>query len=219
LSIQDAPRYPWRGLLIDSSRHYLSVPLLKRTVDTMASMKLNTLHWHIVDAESFPFVSAAYPELQNKATFHPTASYSPQIIADLVVYARDRGVRIVPEFDTPGHNAAVGQAYPELIADCYAWLEEHYNSDLRWSMWDAVALDVTREDTHTFVKNVLTEMSALFTDEFFHIGGDEVNQGCWNAVPSILTYMQQNGFATYNAANDTWVYDFTGLQNEWTSFV
>lgn len=86
-------------------------------------------------------------------------------------------------------------------------------------MWDAVALDVTREDTHTFVKNVLTEMSALFTDEFFHIGGDEVNQGCWNAVPSILTYMKQNGFATYNAANDTWVYDFTGLQNEWTSFV
>ncbi len=169
LYIEDSPRFPWRGLLVDSSRHYLSVPLLERTIDTMAAMKLNTLHWHIVDAESFPFVSEKYTELQEKSTYHPLASYDKETIAHLVNFARDRGIRIVPEFDTPGHTASIGQAYPELIADCYDWLVEHYHSDLRWSMWDNVALDVTKDSTKEFVQNVITEMAALFPDNYFHV--------------------------------------------------
>lgn len=169
LTVRDSPRFPWRGVLIDSARHYLSVPLLRKTIDSMAAMKLNTLHWHIVDAESFPFVSEKFPELQKKATYHPSASYSADTIRDLVRYARDRGVRVLPEFDTPGHTAAVGQAYPDLIADCYEWMVQHYDSNLRWPYFNNVALDVTKDATKEFAQTLLVEMSELFPDEFFHV--------------------------------------------------
>lgn len=219
MSVRDAPRYPWRGLLIDSARHYLSVPLLEKTIDTMAAMKLNTLHWHMVDAESFPFASVKYPELQKKATYHPTATYTSEIISHLINFARDRGVRILPELDTPGHTAAIGQAYPELIADCYDWLVEHNKDNLRWPMFNNVALDVTKDATKVFAEGIINEMAALFPDKFFHLGGDEVNQGCWNAVPTILTWMQENGFATFDNSTQAWTYDFTALQGSWTTFV
>jgi hexosaminidase len=218
LKIQDSPRYPWRGLMIDSARHFLTVPLLERTVDTMAAMKLNVLHWHIVDAESFPYVSEKYPTLQSQASYHPSATYSHDTIRHLVAYARDRGVRVVPEFDTPGHTASVGQAYPDLIADCYDWLKSTNDGDLRWPMFNNVALDVTKSATKVFVQDIVEEMSSLFRDDFFHIGGDEVDQDCWGAVPSILSWMQQNQFAAYNASSDEWVYDFTELQGSWATF-
>lgn len=219
MNIVDAPRYPWRGVLVDTARHYLSVPLLQRTVDTMAAMKLNVLHWHIVDAESFPYVSEKYPELQSKATYHPSASYSKDTIKDLIAYARDRGVRIMPEFDTPGHTAAIGQAYPDLIADCYDWMVEYYGTNLRWSLFDNVALDVTKDATKKFAADIISEMAELFPDDYFHIGGDEVNQGCWGAVPSINSWMQENGFAEYNTSTQSWEYDYTALQGAWTEFV
>lgn len=97
------------------------------------------------------------------------AAYTPEIISHLVSYANSRGVRIVPEFDTPGHTAAIGQAYPDLIADCYEWLTTHYGSELRWSMWDSVALDVTKDETKIFVEDVMKEMSGLFPDQYFHV--------------------------------------------------
>ena len=219
MTIQDAPRYPWRGLLVDSARHYLSIPLLKRIVDTMAAIKLNVMHWHIVDAESFPFVSSKYSDLQYTSTYHPSAAYSKDAIKALVAYARDRGVRILPEFDTPGHTAAVGQTYPGLIADCYDWLVTHYGDDLRWPMFNDVALDVTKEETKHFAQSIIQEMSEIFPDKYFHIGGDEVNQGCWNAVPSILTWMQENGYAEYDSSSQNWSYNFTALQGSWTSFI
>jgi hexosaminidase len=219
MSIQDAPRYPWRGLLVDTARHYISMPMMEKIVDTMSAVKLNVLHWHIVDAESFPYVSEKYPDLQQTSTYHPSASYSKDAIAHLIDYARDRGVRILPEFDTPGHTASIGQTYPDLIADCYDWLVEHYGDDLRWPMFNDVALDVTKDATKTFAKNIIDEMSQIFPDKFFHIGGDEVNQGCWNAVPSILDWMQKNGYATQDSVSGEWVYDFTGLQGSWTSYI
>jgi len=169
LIVKDSPRFPWRGVLVDSARHYLTVPLLRKTVDSMATMKLNTLHWHIVDAESFPFVSEKYPELQHKATYHPSASYSQDTIRELVVYARDRGVRVLPEFDTPGHTASVGQAYPELIADCYDWMVQHYDTNMRWPYFNNIALDVTKEATKEFAQAVMGEMASLFPDSFFHV--------------------------------------------------
>jgi hexosaminidase len=169
LAVQDAPRFPWRGVLIDSARHYISVPMLRKTIDSMAAMKLNTLHWHIVDAESFPFVSEEFPELQRRATYHSSASYSPSTIRSLVKYARDRGVRVLPEFDTPGHTAAVGQAYPDLIADCYAWMVQHYDDNLRWPYFNNVALDVTKDTTRECVRTVVGEMAGLFPDSFFHV--------------------------------------------------
>lgn len=219
MTINDAPRYPWRGLLVDTGRHFISMPKMKEIVDTMAAVKMNVLHWHIVDAESFPYVSEQYPELQYTSTYHPYASYSRDAITNLIQYARDRGVRILPEFDTPGHTASIGQTYPELISDCYDWLVADEGADLRWPMFNSVSLDVTKDATKNFAKNIINEMTQIFPDKYFHIGGDEVNQGCWNAVPSILTWMQQNGFATQHAVTKAWTYDFTGLQGSWAIFI
>ena len=92
------------------------------------------------------------------------------MIKELVNYARDRGVRIVPEFDTPGHTASIGQAYPNIIADCYDWLVESNGGEaLRWPMFNQVALDVTRDETKTFAERIIREMSPLFPDKFFHV--------------------------------------------------
>ena len=169
MTIVDSPRYPWRGLLVDSARHYLSVPLLERTIDSMAAMKLNTLHWHIVDAESFPYVSAQYPgnyyyyelvrnyfiiffklllllllllllfnfklnnifiitELKSKAAYHPSATYSSETIAGLISYARDRGVRILPEFDTPGLFWVTIDF--SLLVFCFLYFKKIYSQNL-----------------------------------------------------------------------------------------
>ena len=108
-------------------------------------------------------------ELQKKAAYHPTATYTSEIISHLIHFARDRGVRILPEFDTPGHTAAIGQAYPELIADCYDWLVEHNKDNLRWPMFNNVALDVTKDTTKVFAEGIITEMATLFPDKFFHV--------------------------------------------------
>lgn len=219
LRIEDSPRFAWRGLLVDSGRHFLSIPLLEKTIDTMSAMKLNVLHWHIVDAESFPYKSEAFPNLQEKSSYHPSATYSQEEIRGLVSYAKDRGVRVVPEFDTPGHTASVGQAYPDLIADCYDWLKATNGGELRWPMFNDVALDVTKSETKAFAEKIVAEMSDVFPDEYFHVGGDEVNQGCWNAVPSIRAWMRQNDFATFNSTTNEWTYDYTGLQGSWTTFI
>ena len=123
-----------------------------------------------VDIEGF-LISSLFDraELQKKSTYHPSASYSKNMISEFIDYARDRGVRVVPEFDTPGHTASVGQAYPALIADCYDWLVESNGADLRWPMFNTVALDVTKEETKTFVRNIINEISPLFPDDFFHV--------------------------------------------------
>ena len=103
-SISDQPRFPWRGLLIDTSRHYLQVSAIKRTIDSMSYNKFNTLHWHAVDAQSFPIVSDTWPLLYEKGAWGPKAIYNHSTILDIVSYAQERGIRVVPEFDTPGHG-------------------------------------------------------------------------------------------------------------------
>lgn len=114
-------------------------------------------------------------ELQSKSTYHPSASYNAEMIRNFVDYARDRGVRVLPEFDTPGHTASIGQTYPGLIADCYDWMESYYGTSLRWSLFNNVALDVTKEETKVFVANVLAEMAALFPDKYFHVSQNTGN--------------------------------------------
>jgi hypothetical protein len=105
LRVTDAPRFPYRGLLLDTGRRYLPPATLRRTLDAMAANKLNVLHWHLVDVDSFPLALPGFTALSDAAAWHPRATYSPADISDVVEHARARGIRVIPEIDLPAHGA------------------------------------------------------------------------------------------------------------------
>ena len=116
--IQDAPRFAYRGVLIDTARHFIEMPLLYKVLDGMAYNKLNVFHWHIVDDSSFPYESLFYPELSKIGAYHPKYVYTVSDQQRLVEYARLRGIRVIVELDTPGHTRSWGLAHPEVLTEC-----------------------------------------------------------------------------------------------------
>merc|ERR1712137_746356 len=183
-SISDVPRFPWRGFLMDTARHYLHPSTLFRTIDALAYSKFNTLHWHAVDAESFPVESKTYPLLSQKGAWAPSAVYSQNFIESVVAYALDRGIRVVPEFDMPGHAYSWGKGYPDLTVTCPS-----YQSNI-----NNVPLNPSLSSTFQMLQSFLPEMAALFPDDCFHIGGDEVVFGCWEDNTQVVNWMQQQGY-------------------------
>ncbi|MBS0361086.1 MAG: family 20 glycosylhydrolase [Proteobacteria bacterium] len=183
--IDDSPRFPWRGVMIDTSRHFMSVATVKRQIDAMERVKLDVLHFHLSDNEGFRIESKRYPKLTQIATHGQF--YTQDQIKDLVAYAAERGVRIVPEIDVPAHTAAILKAYPELAAA----------TDPAQPLAAAnPALNPASEATYSFLEGLLGEMTALFPDRYFHIGGDEVSDGAWMKDPAITAYMAAHGLKT-----------------------
>ena len=184
LTIQDQPRFPWRGLLIDVSRHFLPIEVLKRNLDAMAAVKLNVLHWHLTDDEGFRVESKRFPKLQEVGS--EGQYYTQAEIRDFIAYARDRGIRVVPEFEMPGHSRALVAAYPELASGAGPYRAG------RISGVDN-ALDPTREETYKFIDKFIEEMAHLFPDAYVHIGGDEVDDKPWNSNPKIQEFIHAHG--------------------------
>jgi hexosaminidase len=182
IRIEDTPRFPWRGLSIDVSRHFISVPVLKRNVDALAAVKMNVLHLHLSDDQGFRLESREFPKLQELGS--DGMYYSQAEMRELIAYASDRGIRIVPEFDMPGHSTAWFVGYPELSSG-----PGPYQIERRWGIFDP-AMDPTREPTYKLLDKFLTEMTNIFPDRYFHIGGDEVNGKQWDANPKIHEFMQ-----------------------------
>ena len=184
VEIKDAPRFPWRGLMIDAARHFMPVDMVKRNLDGMAAVKMNVLHWHLSDNQGFRIESKSFPKLHELGSdgFY----YSQAQIKDVIKYANDRGIRVYPEFDVPGHSTPFLVAYPELAA-----APGPYTIDRNWGILDPT-LDPTKEYTYEFLDTLFGEMSQLFPDEYFHIGGDEVNGVQWNANEDIQNYMKEN---------------------------
>ena len=191
VDIQDAPRFPWRGLSLDSSRHFIPVLGILRTIDGMAAVKLNVLHWHLSDDEGFRVESKKYPKLHELGS--EGMYYTQAEIRDIIAYARQRGVRIVPEFDIPGHSTSWLAAYPELASREGQYEVAHGLGKL------PAAMDPTRETTYEFLDGLLGEMAALFPDEYFHIGGDEVDPNAWKDSPRIQAYMKSQHLADVDA--------------------
>src|SRR5271165_920354 len=184
VSIQDQPRFPWRGLMIDASRHFIPVPVLKRNLDGMEAVKLNVFHWHLSDNEGFRVESKKFPKLQEEGS--DNLYYTQDEIRDLITYARDRGIRVVPEFDMPGHSTAWFVGYPELASG-----PGPYQLERKWGVFDP-AMDPTNEKTYKFLNDFIAEMAKLFPDHYFHIGGDEVNGKEWDANPKIQEFMKSH---------------------------
>jgi hexosaminidase len=188
IHIEDTPRFPWRGLSIDVSRHFISMEVLKRNVDGMAAVKMNVLHLHLSDDQGFRLESREFPKLQELGS--DGMYYRQSEMRELIAYASDRGIRIVPEFDMPGHSTAWFVGYPELSSG-----PGPYQIERRWGIFDP-AMDPTREATYKLLDKFIEEMTNIFPDRYFHIGGDEVNGKQWDANPKIHEFMQAHNLRT-----------------------
>ena len=188
VSISDKPRFPWRGLMIDVGRHFEPLDVIKRNIDGMASVKMNVFHWHLSDDQGFRIESKKYPKLQGMGS--GGQFYTQEQVRDVIDYAADRGVRVVPEFDMPGHTSSWMVGYPELAS-----APGPYELEVRWGVFDPT-MDPTHEETYQFLDMFIGEMAALFPDEYFHIGGDENNGKQWKENPQIQEFMRTHGYHT-----------------------
>jgi len=182
ISIQDQPRFVWRGLMIDSARHFIPLDVIQRNLDGLEAVKMNVFHWHLSDNEGFRVESKKFPKLQENGS--DGQFYTQEEIRDLIAYARDRGIRVVPEFDMPGHSTAWFVGYPELASGAGP-----YELERKWGVFDP-AMDPSNEKTYKFLDTFIGEMAKLFPDPYFHIGGDEVNGKEWDSNPKIQEFMK-----------------------------
>ena len=184
LDIQDHPRFPWRGLHLDISRHWMPIEVVKRNLEAMAAVKLNVFHWHLSDDQGFRVESKRFPKLQQLGS--DGLYYKQEQVREVIAYASDRGIRVVPEFDIPGHATSWLVGYPQLAS-----APGPYQIERNWGVFDPT-MDPTRESTYQFLDTFIGEMAALFPDQFFHIGGDEVNGKQWKSSARIRAFIRQH---------------------------
>jgi hexosaminidase len=184
VSIRDTPRFHWRGLMIDCGRHFMPLEVIKRSLDGMAAVKLNVFHWHLSEDQGFRVESRAFPKLTGLGS--DGLFYTQEQAREIVAYARDRGIRVVPEFDIPGHTSAWFVGYPDLAS-----APGPFHIEREFGVFDPV-MDPTREGTYKFLDTFIAEMAAIFPDHFMHIGGDENNGVEWKANPRIQTFMREH---------------------------
>ncbi len=189
--INDEPRFPWRGLLLDVGCHFMPMEVIKRTLDGMAAVKMNVLHLHLSEDQGFRVESKAYPKLHEKGS--DGVYFTQEEVRQIIRYAGQRGIRVVPEFGVPGHTTAMLVAYPELASVPGKYVLERY-----FGVFDP-ALDPTNERVYGFLDTLFTEMTQLFPDDYFHIGGDENTGKDWDKSPRIQAYMKKHHLANNSA--------------------
>lgn len=182
VNIHDAPRFKWRGLMMDCSRHFMTVAVLKRNIDGMAAMKLNVFHWHLSDDQGFRAQSKTFPKLTGDGS--DGKYYSQAQIKDIIHYADQRGIRVVPEFDMPGHTSSWFVGYPKLASAKRTYRIQRYFGAFY------PVMNPTQKYTYDFISKFLKEMTTLFPDAYFHIGGDEVRGKQWNNNKKIQAFMK-----------------------------
>lgn len=184
VTLQDKPRFPWRGTMIDVGRHFIPMEVLKRNIDGMEAVKMNVFHWHLSENQGFRIESKKFPKLHELGS--DGMYYTQDEVRDLLAYAHDRGIRVVPEFDLPGHSTAWFVGYPELSAG-----SGPYQIERKWGVMDP-AFDPTNEKVYKFLDTFIGEMVKIFPDQFFHVGGDEVNGKQWDANPKIQAFIKEH---------------------------
>ncbi|HEY8997446.1 MAG TPA: beta-N-acetylhexosaminidase, partial [Edaphobacter sp.] len=186
VDIQDSPRFHWRGLMIDPGRHFVPVDVIKRNLDAMAAVKLNVFHWHLTEDQGFRIESKLYPKLTSMGS--DGLFYTQEQAKEIVAYAAARGIRVVPEFDMPGHTRSWLVGYPELSSD-----PGPYTVRREFGV-EGVAMDPTKESTYKFIDGFIGEMATIFPDSYLHLGGDETPGTQWKANARVTAYMKEHNF-------------------------
>ncbi|RLU20777.1 hypothetical protein DMN91_007391 [Ooceraea biroi] len=189
--IADTPKYPYRGILLDTSRNYVDKETILRTIDGMAMSKLNTFHWHITDSQSFPYVSKTWPKFVKYGSYTPTKIYTPEMIKEIVDYALVRGVRVLPEFDAPAH-----------VGEGWQWVGDNTTVCFKAEPWQRYCveppcgqLNPTSEKLYDILEGIYKDMLEDFQQpDIFHMGGDEVNINCWKSANIITDWMMKKGW-------------------------
>ncbi|CAA0819910.1 Beta-hexosaminidase 1 [Striga hermonthica] len=180
--VRDKPRFIYRGLLLDTSRHYLPIEVIKQVIESMSYAKLNVLHWHIIDEESFPLEVPMYPNLW-KGAYTKWERYTIDDASDIVHYAKMRGINVMAEVDVPGHAQSWGEGYPEL------WPSPSCQEPL----------DVSKNFTFDLITGILSDLRKVFPFELFHLGGDEVHTDCWNSTPHVKQWLEDRNMTAKDA--------------------
>ncbi|RXP57909.1 beta-N-acetylhexosaminidase [Lutibacter sp. HS1-25] len=188
VSIQDFPRFTWRGLMIDVARHFQPVEVLKRNLDAMSAVKMNVFHWHLTDDQGFRIESKTHPKLHQLGS--DGLYYTQNQIKEVVKYASDRGIRVVPEVDVPGHATAILTAYPEIASKDTVYTIERFSG-----IFDPT-LNPINPKTYEILGDLFGEMATLFPDQYVHIGGDENEGKHWDENEEIQAFMKQHGLET-----------------------
>jgi hexosaminidase len=189
--IEDRPRFAWRGLMLDSGRHWMPVAVVKRNLDAMAAVKLNVFHWHLSEDQGFRVESKRYPKLHEVGS--DGLYYTQAEVREIVAYARERGIRVVPEFDIPGHTQSWLAAYPELATNSGT-----YAVGRTWGIYEPV-MDPSKEWTYQFLDGFFAEMTPLFPDPYWHIGGDEVRDTQWKASEHVQAWAKEHNLKDSHA--------------------
>jgi hexosaminidase len=182
-SVDDAPRFPHRGVLVDSSRHFQPLASLYEIIDSLSYAKFNLMHWHLTDAIAFPFDSPTYPKLAKYGAYSANERYTPGDVQAVVAYAKARGIRVMVEIDTPGHSGSFCAGMPEICPQPLC-------SSANINNW---ALDFTKNVTYDVIGGILKDIEGLTIDNLLHLGGDEVDTDCWSRRPYIMAWLQERG--------------------------
>ncbi|HFI4797269.1 TPA: beta-N-acetylhexosaminidase [Elizabethkingia anophelis] len=225
LTITDFPRYDWRGYMKDVSRTFYSVDVVKKYLDLMALYKMNTFHWHLTDDQGWRIEIKKYPKLTSEQTtvFHRTENqpaersgfYTQEQIKEVVAYARERKITIVPEIDVPGHSWPTILAYPQLGVNKNSYPYFVFPFVSSWGYWGNQftpnTLDPSKEEVYTFLQNVFAEIAALFPGEYIHFGGDEVRHVLWEKEPQIQEFMKVHQIGNVKQLQSYFVQRVSGI--------
>jgi len=189
VQIEDSPHFPHRGVMLDTARNFIPIPDILKLIDSMSYSKQNVFHWHLTDSQSFPLVMPSLPDFVRYGAYRPDQVYMPEQVKELVEYARERGVQVVPELDAPAHVGAGWQAVNEKLTVCV-------NRE-PWTEWcvepPCGQLNPAMDELYDVLENIYRDWLEMFKPTTFHVGGDEVHLGCWNSTQSILAWLQDEG--------------------------
>ncbi|KAE8145743.1 glycoside hydrolase superfamily [Aspergillus avenaceus] len=205
VSIKDSPLYPYRGIMLDTGRNFISLPKIFEQLNGMSLSKLNVLHWHIDDSQSWPIWVESYPDMVKDA-YSPREIYSRNDVRNVIAYARARGIRVIPEIDMPSHSSSGWkQVDPEIVTCTDSW----WSND-NWAEHTAVEpnpgqLDIIYDKTYEVVRNVYRDLSEIFVDNWFHVGGDEIQPNCFNFSKHVTKWFAEDPSRTYHDLAQYWV--------------
>ncbi|KAI9278972.1 glycoside hydrolase superfamily [Phascolomyces articulosus] len=205
-SITDAPSYPHRGVSFDTSRNFFPVPDLLRLLDAMAYNKMNVFHWHATDAQSWPLESKSHPALHEKGAYHPSQTYGPKAVQQVLKHAESRGIRVVLEIDVPAHTGIIAEAYPDYIIGY-----DHFWADIAAEP-PSGQIDLLNDDAYKMVQDLIKEGTEVFPDSWYHTGGDEISAACYELDEDINNYTAEHNITTH----ELW-FEWTNKLVKWVS--